>query len=101
VNWVRHADRTLCRWSPEEQQSAVRDFSRLSPRTACALVRHGYKSGQHVARTPDSLLMAVRNFGPKRLEEVRAVWPYQHDSPDPHPCPACNGTGVVPTVAYA
>jgi hypothetical protein len=29
------------------------------------------------------------------------VPPDTEQTDDPHPCPACNGTGVVPAVAFA
>jgi hypothetical protein len=29
------------------------------------------------------------------------AWRAKGGQPDPRPCPACNGTGVVPAVAFA
>jgi len=48
------------------------DFEQFTLRTACALVRGGYRRLGDVQAASDAELLELRNFGYRSLAEVRA-----------------------------
>ena len=109
---VRRRERTITliqrktKLSREQIEDVLTTLSVLPGGLPYRFLYAGFHSCQAIAEADDrEILKRVYMVGPKHLQSVRAYIPHQprpaEPAADPHPCPTCTGTGVVPPVAYA